>query len=50
LQLIQSAPTAPPSGQQQAATKSAEDDADRLMDEEMTWAVKLGREARKHAE
>ena len=47
LALIQGAPTTPP--KQQAAMKDAQDDtAAVLMDEELGWALRLGREARKH--
>lgn len=50
LALIQSAPTAPPKaqGQPQSATKDATDDeAAALLQDELTWARKLGREAQR---
>lgn len=49
LALIQSAPTAAPQ-EMAPAMKSAEGDADRLMDEELDMARKLGREAVRRAE
>jgi hypothetical protein len=49
LALIQGAPTAAPAKPEAPALKSKEDDAAALLDEEMNWAKRLGREARRNA-
>ena len=50
LALIQGAPTAAPAkpGAPAMKSKADEDEAAALLDEEMGWAKRLGREARKH--
>lgn len=51
LALIQGEPTAPPKPQPGAGAvlKAADDDAAALLEAELDWAKRLGREARKHA-
>jgi len=47
--LIQGAPTAAPGPSAPALKSKADDEATALLDEELGWAKRLGREARKHA-
>jgi hypothetical protein len=49
LTLLQGAPTAPPKAMAPALKSKEEDDAAALLDEEMGWAMRLGREAQRHA-